>query len=140
MSETKKKQKPCEGIPCDHLCIHLCDIGNDQAFCTLYKCRLIEHEKWWQRVGNCIGNFHNAVDHPKHYAATRYETITILQDKLTPEQFEGFCIGNAIKYLTRYRNKNVPIEDLKKAQWYLDHIICLMDHKKDFWGPDEDEY
>lgn len=58
------------------------------------------------------------VNHPAHYTSTKIET----QDKLTPEAFEGFCVGNVLKYLTRYRQKN-GVEDLKKARWYLDKII-----------------
>ena len=34
----------------------------------------------------------------------------------------GFCEGNVIKYVTRYQNKN-GIEDLKKAQHYLQFLI-----------------
>lgn len=62
------------------------------------------------------------VNHPAHYTSTKIETIAIIQDKLTPEAFEGFCVGNVLKYLTRYRQKN-GVEDLKKARWYLDKII-----------------
>ena len=64
------------------------------------------------------------VKHPAHYTSTMIETIEIIQDKLTPEAFEGFCIGNVLKYLTRYRQKN-GVEDLKKASWYLDKIISV---------------
>lgn len=35
----------------------------------------------------------------------------------------NFNIGNAIKYLWRYMDKGDPIENLKKAQWYLDDEI-----------------
>ena len=30
----------------------------------------------------------------------------------------SFCMGNAVKYVWRYRSKNKPVEDLKKALWY----------------------
>jgi hypothetical protein len=36
--------------------------------------------------------------------------------------FEGFCAGNALKYLWRWKHKN-GVEDLKKCQWYLDMLI-----------------
>ena len=55
------------------------------------------------------------VNHPTHYTSTKIETIDIIQDKLTAEAFEGFCIGNVLKYLTRYRQKN-GLEDLQKAR------------------------
>lgn len=69
------------------------------------------------------------VNHPAHYTSTKIETIEIIQDKLTPEAFEGFCIGNVLKYLTRYRQKN-GVEDLKKARWYLDKIISVKEGKE----------
>ena len=34
----------------------------------------------------------------------------------------GFHLGNTIKYIARYKNKN-GIEDLEKARWYLDRYI-----------------
>lgn len=34
----------------------------------------------------------------------------------------GFCEGNIIKYVCRYRNKN-GLEDLKKARHYIDMLI-----------------
>ena len=41
------------------------------------------------------------VDHPAHYTSGGIETIAYLRAKLTPEQFAGFCLGNALKYLSR---------------------------------------
>ncbi len=35
----------------------------------------------------------------------------------------GFCLGNVVKYVLRADGKGVPIEDLKKARWYLDREI-----------------
>lgn len=34
----------------------------------------------------------------------------------------GWNVGNVIKYVSRYKNKN-GLEDLKKAKWYLDNLI-----------------
>lgn len=61
------------------------------------------------------------INHPQHYIGN-IETIDYMKDKLTQEGFEGYCIGNVIKYISRYKNKN-GIEDLKKAQWYLQEVI-----------------
>jgi hypothetical protein len=36
----------------------------------------------------------------------------------------NFCLGNAIKYILRADLKGNPIEDLQKAQWYLDREIA----------------
>lgn len=69
------------------------------------------------------------VNHPSHYKSGKFETIDIIEDKTTPEMFEGFCIGNVLKYVTRYRGKN-GIEDLKKAEWYLKKIIDFIEKGK----------
>jgi len=41
----------------------------------------------------------------------------------------GWNIGNVIKYVSRYKAKN-GLEDLKKAQWYLNDIIADMEAHK----------
>lgn len=69
------------------------------------------------------------VNHPTHYTAGRFETIDVIVDSLTFDGFEGYCIGNVIKYVSRYRHKN-GVEDLKKARWYLDRIINSMEDKQ----------
>ena len=70
------------------------------------------------------------VNHPTHYTSTKIETIEIIRDKLTAEAFEGVCIGNVLKYVTRYKLKN-GLEDLKKARWYLDKIISVQEESND---------
>jgi hypothetical protein len=62
------------------------------------------------------------INSPKHYTMGGIDATDYVQAKLTPEGFEGFCIGVVIQYLSRYRMKGGTI-DLKKAQWYLDRII-----------------
>jgi hypothetical protein len=62
------------------------------------------------------------INHPSHYTTGKIETIDYLADKLTKEQFEGFCVGNALKYCSRYQLKG-GYQDLKKARWYLDKLI-----------------
>jgi hypothetical protein len=38
---------------------------------------------------------------------------------MSDTEFKGYLKGNAMKYLWRYDYKGKPVEDLKKAQWYL---------------------
>ena len=35
----------------------------------------------------------------------------------------GYAQGNVIKYVSRYRYKGTPIQDLLKARWYLNKLI-----------------
>jgi Protein of unknwon function (DUF3310) len=42
----------------------------------------------------------------------------------------NFNTGNAIKYIWRYLDKGDPVENLKKAQWYLDDEIRRLEGKR----------
>lgn len=61
------------------------------------------------------------VDHSNHYNQGGKETIEILKDFLTENEFKGFLKGNVLKYMHRYYFKN-GLEDLSKAQWYLNKL------------------
>jgi hypothetical protein len=64
----------------------------------------------------------DTVNHPAHYTTGKIEVMDFIQEKLTPEEFEGFCKGVVLQYVSRCRLKG-GIEDLKKARWYLERII-----------------
>lgn len=65
---------------------------------------------------------HDPVNAPKHYTQGGIETIDYLKAKMTPEMFEGFLLGNVLKYTSRFRDKNGR-EDLEKAKWYLNKLL-----------------
>lgn len=56
---------------------------------------------------------------PDHYQTKGMECIDFIEEMGI--DLESFCVGNAIKYIYRYRNKN-GAEDLLKAAWYLNYI------------------
>ncbi|QDV78056.1 DUF3310 domain-containing protein [Botrimarina mediterranea] len=60
----------------------------------------------------------DAVNHPPHYTShpSGVECIAVTEHM-------SFCVGNAIKYLWRADLKENPIEDLRKAAWYVDREI-----------------
>lgn len=68
----------------------------------------------------------NQVDHPQHYGGKDdpYEAIKVIE-----AWHLGFCLGNAVKYICRCGKKQdvSPLEDLKKARWYLDHEIQALE-------------
>lgn len=64
------------------------------------------------------------VNHPAHYTAGKIETIDVIED--TVADFESVLQGNILKYVIRYRHKN-GLEDLKKAQWYLNRLIAKLE-------------
>lgn len=60
----------------------------------------------------------SAIDHPKHYNVGDIEVIDAIEAwKL------GFNLGNVVKYVARADYKSKPLEDLKKAKWYLEREI-----------------
>lgn len=87
-----------------------------------------EHDwRQWQNQRRCVncGEFapFDNVNHPAHYTQGGIETVVAIEaatEKLSG--FEGFCAGNAMKYLWRHDFKN-GTEDLKKAVWYIDRLI-----------------
>jgi hypothetical protein len=56
------------------------------------------------------------INHPSHYTHLPVEAIEIT------EHF-NFNMGNALKYVIRADYKGSPIDDLKKAAWYINREI-----------------
>ncbi len=58
------------------------------------------------------------VNNPSHYKSGGLEVIDVI---------EGFSLnyrlGNVLKYVLRHAKKKDPLEDLKKARWYLSREI-----------------
>lgn len=79
----------------------------------------------WQETPN------DPVNHPGHYQSkSGLETIQVI------EAFTEDCVGmeavytgNVLKYICRWKKKN-GLEDLKKAQWYLNHLIDYVEKEK----------
>jgi hypothetical protein len=42
------------------------------------------------------------VNQPKHYTTGGIETIDYIRAKLGGDHFQAYCIGNVIKYVSRY--------------------------------------
>jgi hypothetical protein len=71
------------------------------------------------------------VNSPPHYNKGKIETIDYIVDALGEWEAVSYCQGNVIKYLsTRLFAKGDPIQDAKKAQWYLTKMIELMEQTK----------
>ncbi len=62
------------------------------------------------------------VNSPPHYNQTGIECIHAIS-AATGDGFKHYLQGNIMKYLWRFDYKEKPLEDLKKAQWYLDKLI-----------------
>ena len=59
------------------------------------------------------------VNSPPHYTDGGIEAIDYIEAKLGPDGFRAFCVGNALKYISRAGKKGSAKEDLSNAIWYL---------------------
>ena len=64
-----------------------------------------------------------------HYANQAIEPIDYLRSTMSRDQYEGYCLGNVLKYLSRYRHKN-GLEDILKANVYLGWLIDSMEGQR----------
>ena len=64
------------------------------------------------------------VSAPAHYNNGSIECIDAIEASMSPEGFKGYCKGNALKYIWRMSYKQKPVQDLRKARWYLDRLIA----------------
>jgi hypothetical protein len=63
-------------------------------------------------------NFQELVNHPSHYNKGKIEVIDAIEDWCL-----NFNLGNVIKYVARAEHKGNKLEDLKKAQFYINREI-----------------
>ena len=83
---------------------------------------MIAHEEMRMAQANKQSdNVVDMVNSPPHYNKNGIETIDAIR-AMTDDGYEYYLQGNIMKYLWRYRYKN-GVEDLKKAQWYLNELI-----------------
>lgn len=63
------------------------------------------------------------VTSPSHYTFGRFEVIDVLEDWFPTNPL----LWNTGKYIARHKRKGKPIEDLKKARFYLDREIARLE-------------
>ena len=76
-----------------------------------------------REVDESLDTGFDAVNRPSHYAEGRkYEPIDVIEDWGL-----GMHLGNATKYISRAGRKGDELEDLKKARWYIDRRISMIE-------------
>lgn len=50
---------------------------------------------------------------------------------ISSDEYRGFLLGSALKYLCRFQYKGSPVEDLVKCKSYIDELIVLMEKEKE---------
>lgn len=76
---------------------------------------------------------YDPVKKPEHYNRGRIEVIDIIESvldsmDLTPN--EAAATAQVLKYVCRWKNKG-GLQDLEKADWYLDRLIGRVKHADD---------
>lgn len=100
-----------------------------------YKVKQDEVGKWFDGATNAMKAFSSNgvsmkkqntdnVNNPSHYTAGGIETLDYIKAKVS--DYPSYAVGNILKYVSRYEHKN-GIEDLKKAQFYLNDLIEWME-------------
>jgi len=91
------------------------------------KQKLAEIEEASVRISGKI----DMVNSPAHYADSNIETIDYIVDVLGEYEAISYCQGNVIKYTgSRLMKKGNPIQDAKKAIWYLNKMVQLLEKTK----------
>lgn len=88
--------------------------GNDYISLAIREEELIESIECTEGMGVPIK--------PSHYS-NRLDAWAIADANFSEEELNGFDIGNVLKYVIRYKDKD-GLKDLKKARDYLDRIIA----------------
>ena len=83
----------------------------------------------WKQLGLFSSNTSmqkaDPVNHPAHYKVGGIETIDFIEAKKL-----GYNLGNVVKYITRSDHKGNRLQDLRKAQWYLEREIWNAEDNK----------
>lgn len=82
--------------------------------------RIVEKKSDTKCQANPINSQHT--DTNSHYCIDGLQPIQYCQRCLTPEQFQGACIKDVIKYLSRFGKKDEKIREAEKA---LDYALWL---------------
>jgi dipeptidase len=92
---------------------------------------MLEGDDWYwtdEMIEGLVSEASNdTVNHPAHYTQGKIECIDYIIDKKL-----SYCLGNAIKYITRCELKNGGknrIEDLQKAVFYINKQIAIWEAK-----------
>ena len=81
------------------------------------------------------GVVYDVVNKPRHYNFGLIEVIDFIKQVVNTHKnpYAGYCIGNVIKYVARAMVKGKPIEDLKKAGYYLNEAIKIISEEGDLY-------
>ena len=91
-----------------------------------FKGDIISFEQWHKE---CIFKDDDRVNSPSHYTTGKVEAIEVIEDAINeaPSMQSGMLHAQVLKYMLRLWLKDNPLEDAKKAQWYLTRLISKLE-------------
>jgi len=92
---------------------------NDKGVTAVYGKDYVKYKD----IRDALNEQPDPVNSPSHYNSGGIEAIEAIEAALSSDGFRGYLKGNVMKYMWRYEKKAKPIEDFKKARWYLDRLI-----------------
>ena len=63
---------------------------------------------------------------PNSHYDTRIQPIETMQANMTPEEFQGYCKGNIIKYACRCGRKDEPLKEALKIVDYANWLVLSL--------------
>lgn len=96
-----------------------CDTCGNKKPCD--RCRNFEGYPHWVAIKT------GSTEEATHYMLGNIQSIEIIQQSLTPEEFIGYCKGNVLKY--RLRKKGTDREDAGKSAQFAEWLCQAMDGK-----------
>lgn len=97
---------------------------NDGAFCKMHQHAIHDPEN--NSCSTYMPPVPDMVNRPPHYTGNGIECIDAMQSAFGEMSVISFCQCNAFKYVWRCNMKNDCTEDMKKAIWYLNKAIELL--------------
>lgn len=87
----------------------------------------MEEREYIREMGKERKSQPEMVNHPLHYQAEGLECIDVMEKLFGIDWTYHFCVLNAFKYQWRCNNKGKTGEDLKKAIWYNNKAVELLE-------------
>ena len=104
-------------------------LRHKEDFCVVINNKMMTYAdiRWFTKhyPGTLIQKYkakqNDVVNSPNHYKQGERETIENIRDTMSSEGYQGYCVGNVVKYLARYKFKN-GLEDVRKAKKYIEFL------------------
>lgn len=123
MSEVLKYCKNCKHYDTQY-CNYKKIFKSTYDVCEHWKEKIFSIDEVFEGAKKEIEQIDDPVSHPSHYTDGNIEVIDYIEDKKL-----NFNLGNVIKYISRAGKKDTSktLQDLKKAQWYLNREISNLE-------------